>query len=141
LPSAHEDDELFEGDPDIGSATNPLQKLAMIASAYVNVIPILTKMLPAKTMDRYYKDYCPVLICLIHCHNKDLLQFLQRWGSNFRHSAFRNACCPGPRSKVVMANFPDLIPNNDGLYHFSKPLSIGLVDTVTVCLYFCVLLL
>jgi hypothetical protein len=33
LPSAHEDDILFEGEPNIGSATNTLQKLVVIAEA------------------------------------------------------------------------------------------------------------
>jgi hypothetical protein len=55
LPSVKEDDDLFEGDPDIGSASNALQKLAMIADSYVKISPSLA-MLPRhhKTRLRYY---------------------------------------------------------------------------------------
>jgi hypothetical protein len=103
LPSAYEDDDLFGSDSDIGSVTNALQKLVMIADTYVKLVPLLTT-LPKKTKQRYYQDYCPVLICLIHCHNKDLVQFRKRWGNKFRHNTFRTKCCPGSRRERVIAN-------------------------------------
>jgi hypothetical protein len=36
----------------------------------------------------------------------------------------------------ALANLPDLVPNRDGLYDFSKRLNLGRIDTVTICFKF-----
>ena len=70
-----------------------LQKLVMVANLYL-MAPQLRR------------ESVPILICLVHCHDRDLGQFLRRWNCPFPHSQFRQRRCPGwpllPSSPVVL---------------------------------------
>ena len=75
--------------------TTTFQSLILVANRYQHFIQ-------HKNGDRnnHYRSYCPILICLVFCCHKDMVEFQRRWGNTFSLKDFYSRCCPRDRTNT-----------------------------------------
>jgi hypothetical protein len=79
---------------DLSHATTTLQKLILVANLYLELTRVWARIDKWPELSGRYLQCRAILSCITLCCDNDLIEFLDRWGNPFTHSAFFKESCP-----------------------------------------------